>query len=471
VLKIFFFFSILMIIVISCSDSTDINKNTAVVQGTVYSIDENNQLIPLTNALISVQDYFAQTISNMMGDYELAIEFDHEGENISLTLVVSKAGYQSSSSEIMVRKGEIAIAPDITLWKLVTDSIPSDTASTSGNAAHIEIFGNHPQHLFVMGTGLTEAIKINFIVRDAQAIPVDESHRVKVFFTILEGANGGEYLEPDTMTTQNGLVYTILNSGIKAGPVKIQASTDINGTQIKTTPIRIAIYGGLPDAAHFSLASEIQNVAGLIYSGIIDRITAFVGDKYSNPVAPGTVVYFSSDFGITEGSAVTDEMGRATIQFMTADPRPPAPWDSSFAHITGWTFNDTQTRQAITSRTRVLLSGPTAPIQVSPTTFNYNNSNTPVSFDYEVSDIYGYPLVANSLIEVQATDGEVFGDTRVTMKDTQFSGPGLTQFRFTWAPGDSLEAPQVMINIKVNTPANGNGYQSTNILGTKTGAR
>ena len=85
-----------------------------------------------------------------------------------------------------------------------------------------------------------------------------------------------------------------------------------------------------------------------------------------------------------------------------------------------------------------------------------------------ISDIYGYPVVANSVIEVNATAGEVYGDTKITMGDTQVSGPGITLYNFTWAPGDSLEAPQVMINIKVTTPENGNGYQSRNILGSKT---
>ena len=47
------------------------------------------------------------------------------------------------------------------------------------------------------------------------------------------------------------------------------------------------------------------------------------------------------------------------------------------------------------------------------------------------------------------------------------SGPGTTRFSFTWTPGDSLEAPQVYITIKVETPDKGNGYRSVHVLGTK----
>jgi hypothetical protein len=121
----------------------------------------------------------------------------------------------------------------------------------------------------------------------------------------------------------------------------------------------------------------------------------------------------------------------------------------------------------ISSAARVLLTDNTAPIQVDPSTFTYNDTNTPVSFNYVVSDVWGRPLVGDSKIVVTATDGSVFGDADVTLQDTQASGPGFTNFSFTWAPGDSLQAPQVYVNIKVTTPSDGNGYKSVHVLGTK----
>ena len=68
---------------------------------------------------------------------------------------------------------------------------------------------------------------------------------------------------------------------------------------------------------------------------------------------------------------------------------------------------------------------------------------------------------------VEATAGEVFGDKNIKLLDTRYPGPGTTDFSFSWAPGDSLEAPQVYISIQVSTPEYGNGYQSRNIVGTK----
>ena len=113
------------------------------------------------------------------------------------------------------------------------------------------------------------------------------------------------------------------------------------------------------------------------------------------------------------------------------------------------------------------MSSVTDEIQVTPSSFDYNNSNTPELFSYNISDIYGNPLVASTVISVDATDGKILGDKSITLRDSRYPGPGSTDFSFSWSPGDSLQSPQVYISIKVTTPANGNGYQSRNIIGTK----
>lgn len=463
---------IILLLLLACSDSTKSNKDVAILKGAVYQIDAENNVLPLEGALVNVAEVFAQTTTGSDGSYTLNVTLGSDVESEQLTLEASKAGFEYAEVKVLAQKGETITVPDLTLSALggdttINDTTGTDTTQASGEAAHIEIYGNHSSHIYVLGSGLTESAQIRFVVRDAMGRPVDENHRVLVRFSILEGPNGGEYLHPDTMTTINGFVSTVLNSGTVAGPVKIEARAEVNGRIISTTPIRIAIYGGLPDAAHFSVAADVLNIAGLLYSGLIDRVTAFVGDKYSNPVAPGTVVYFSSDYGIVEGAAVTDEMGRASVDFMTAAPFPPNPADSSFVHVKAWTFNDVNSEETIEARARILLTDLTAPISVSPPTFEYTNANQPVSFSYSVSDIWGNPLVEDSRIEVSATDGSLYGDTDVLIPDTQYGGPGITQFGFTWTPGDSLESPQVFINIKVVTPTNGNGYRSVTIEGTK----
>ena len=77
-------------------------------------------------------------------------------------------------------------------------------------------------------------------------------------------------------------------------------------------------------------------------------------------------------------------------------------------------------------------------------------------------------MAGGTTIQVSASEGTLLGDVSMNLNDTQTVGQGTTDFSFSWAPGDSLEAPAVYIGITVNTPDEGNGYGSVGITGTKT---
>lgn len=465
-MKVLSFLIIFILIVnwLSCDTKSTEPESPTTLEGGVYFINNNNTLSPIEGALVNVSELSAAALTGSDGTYKMNIDFSEESRN--LTLNASKDGYLSSELSILAKKGEQNIVPDFSLVLNISDTtggiLPSD-----GSATHIVVSGSHPTHLYVSQSGLTETAIIYFDVLDSLGQLLTNDNRVIVSFSILNGPNGGEYLSPTSMTTQNGKVYTVLNTGTIAGPVQLEASFIKDGNVIKTTPIRIAIYGGFPDEDHFSLAIHRVNIAGRVHSGILDAVTAFVGDKYSNPVAPGTIVYFSTDYGIVEGAAVTDTLGRATVNFMSAAPLPPFPAISSTATITGWTYGDTVGFHSIYKTTSVLLTDITAPIWVDPTTFSYTHLNNPVHFDYKVNDIWGYPLVKDTEITVEASGGSLYGDIAVITNDTRISGPGTTDFQFTWAPGDSLEDPLVFISIKAVPPSNGNGYQSVSLSGNR----
>ena len=463
---IIFFLFALGINFTGCSNTTD-TSNLATVTGFVYYYDDANNLTPLAGALITSVDIYQQTVTASDGSYSFALDIQDDQE---INFQATKAGFYSIDFKAVAKKGQSFRAPDITMTPQNSDSGGTGNPNTgvpSGEAAHVTLSGTPLSHIYVYASGLQESVPINFLVTDANGLPVDENHKVKVHFKILNGPNGGEYLSPDTMTTVNGLVSTTLNSGIKAGAVQLEVYFSVNSQIIHSIPVKFSIYGGLPDDGHFSVTAEQINIAGQVHFGLIDNITAFVGDKYSNPVAPGTVVYFSSDRGIIDGSSVTDELGRATVRFMSAEPLPPDPANNSFAIITANTFGDTTNTQGLTTQVSVLLSAETAAIQVSPATFEYDSLNTPQAFSYRVTDIYGNPIVATSKIKVEATDGTLYGDTDVELLDASTPGNGTTDFSFSWAPGDSLAAPQVYISISVKTPVTGNGGRSIQILGTK----
>jgi len=456
-------------ICISCNKNTSSSEENLVrFKGAVYNIGENNLPSPLGNVLVTARGYYKQTLTNAQGEYELGVELPETEETASLRLEFTKIGYNLTENTVEGKKGQLTYVPDIMMTKVDDDSLePSPPGGESGNGAHIELYGSHASHVYVKGSGLKESAMIQFVVTDAEGRRVDEEHKVKVYFSIFNGPGGGEYLHPDTMTTRDGFSYTVLNSGIISGAVQIEAQFEVGGILYRSLPIPLSIFGGLPDDNHFSVALELVNIAGHVHFGIIDRVTAFVGDKYSNPVAPGTAVYFSTEYGIIDGSAITDDMGRASVRYMSAQPLPPQPQLNSFSEIKATTYGDIDQTEHLNTFSFLLLSGPTAPIIVSPTSFTYTDLNEPVSFDYSVSDIWGNPIVAGSQIDISATDGNVYGDVDIDLLDTQGRGRGYTQFQFAWAPGDSLEATQVYINIKVTTPENGNGYQSVGIFGTK----
>ena len=456
-----------LLVLIACT--TSIQDKVATLKGNVFYLDRNKIAHPLEGVLVVAKDFFVQAKSDAAGAYTLKLEPPAEEETFEVELQFSKVGFSMETFTVKAKIKQVLQVPDVTMQQIQADTLinPTDTLRSSGPAKHITVLNQSTDHIYIKGSGLVESAVLNFVVTDANGIKVDSDHRVRVKFYILNSPGGGEYIFPDTMTTRNGYVYTVLNSGTISGAVQIVAEAEAEGETIRSKPIRVAIHGGLPDQEHFSIVAGQANIAGRVHFGIVDQITAYIGDKYSNPVAPGTVVYFKSDYCIVEGSAVTNELGLATVRLISAAPIPPEPLINPFATITAYTYTDTLGSKTIESSTKVLLTDIVAPIEVEPTTFTYSDLNEPKQFDYKVHDIWGFPLVAGTTINVDATAGQLYGDVNIEMKDTQSSGPGTTEFSFTWAPGDSLKDPQVYINIVVDSPPEGNGYISTAVVGTK----
>src|SRR5690606_25392491 len=189
----------------------------------------------------------------------------------------------------------------------------------------------------VQSAGTDETATLTFVVLDAFGNPVDEEHAVEVHFEIVSGPGGGEFIAPTSKETNAaGRVQTTVSSGTRAGTVQILATaTNEEGQTISSFPVVITITGGLPDLAHFSVAPATRNFPGYDVFGLTNQITAFVGDRYGNPVQPGTAVYFTTNAGIIEGSGVTDDLGRTTVELVSALPlssgSPPAACPESIA--------------------------------------------------------------------------------------------------------------------------------------------
>jgi hypothetical protein len=361
-----------------------------------------------------------------------------------LQVITVKASYTADTTTVVATSGSVTNMPAIKLMPLV-DAIAGEPASIFIVSQTLDAIG-------VTESGSPETAKIVFEVQDSSGIPIDLEHAVTVNFRFGAAPGGGEILAPGTAKTDaSGQVMVNLTSGTVAGAVQIIAEIDFKGEKIVSKPVNIAIHGGLPDLTHFSIGTDLANypyyhkLAGKV------KVTALVGDKYTNPVKPKTVVYFYSDAAVIQGSALTTESGTADVTLLSGNPLPNDPTDGpGFFYIHARTINEKE--EIISAKTRVLFSGyPT--VSVSPNSFNIPNGGSQ-SFTYTVQDEFGHPLASGNSFSVSiSTAGEagVAGDIAITMPDVQ-SGNLTYNFVITDSnPNENNNAPATIL-INVNGP-------------------
>lgn len=336
----------------------------------------------------------------------------------------------------------------------------TSVAFVKGPPVSIVLVSVDPPAIGVRASGGNETAIVTFEVRDERGNTVADGLSVR-FRLDGEGVDGGEQVGPDSMSTVGGRVQAALSSGTRARTVRLIAEIALaTGEWIRSTPVPIAITGGLPDQDHFSLSSEPLNLAGRVLLGLEGNITAFVFDKYSNPVPAGTSVRFRTDGGGVQGAAQTNADGQATVTLFTAAPLPPGP--NFLATITGQTVDENG--GDVEASTLVLFSGHTAPIEILGEGADSvvagglsisEGSQQIVAF--RVSDDIGNPLMGGSTIRVTSDVARVSGDANVTIPDAL---SGNTDFFVVVADPAPFEDPPAPLQtgsvvIDVSSP-NGN---------------
>jgi hypothetical protein len=278
---------------------------------------------------------------------------------------------------------------------------------------------------------------------------------VNFAFTATPG--GGAYLSPISVTTDaTGLARTSLNAGTVAGVAEVRATVPGSSPLIASEVASVAIHGGPPDLAHFSLAAEQSNIAGRILFGIEDEMTAFVYDRYSNPVPQGTVVVFSTSRGGITGSGVTNAVGQATATLFSAAPVPSCA-DTGYAYVTARVIDENNA--TISTSARVLFSGFTNINVVSPPTNSFAvPDGGSVTIVFYVGDDCGNPLVENTFINFEYVGASSFiGPSSVQLPDTQsFGATFFAVTAYDDAAGDMSAPDNVFIRLTVTNSANGN---------------
>ena len=312
----------------------------------------------------------------------------------------------------------------------------------------------------VRGAGDNETAIVTFLVRDDRGNTVADGE--PVLFRLDAPGNGGERVGPEQTATVNGRVQAAVNSGTLARTVRLIAEVPLaSGDTIRSTPVPVAIHGGPPDQVHFGLSASPRNLAGRVRFGLQSMVTAYVFDKYSNPVPAGTSIQFQTNGGGIQGAAETNEDGQASVTLFTAEPIPPEA-DRYMATVVAQTVDETG--REIQASVLVLFSGATAPIRLMGAdvdTIEAGRLFIPEAGEqivaFRVSDIDDNPLMQGSTIQVTSDVANVAGDAFVILEDAI---SGYTDFAITVSDPRPYEDPSEpphrgSVLIKVESP-NGN---------------
>ncbi|WP_138429786.1 carboxypeptidase-like regulatory domain-containing protein [Fodinibius saliphilus] len=453
-------FVLLAFILQSCKSGSD----SSIIAGQV--IEEANGA-PIQDALVEItspENLAASAETDSSGSFSFDVNI---AETANITLEVSKPTYQTATTKFKIGAGKSV--DDLTIRLTSEDSGGDDgggddgVGGEAGGAHAIELTSLSRTSINIAETGGITNASFTFVVRDSAGRAINLDHSEEVAFSIIENPNGVDAsITPEVVTTNaDGKATSNISAGKIAGVVKIQAliqRSDIN-VAIRSKPVAIAIHGGFPYADRTSMSVEKSNFEGLNFDGVRDQITVIVGDKYSNPVKPGTAVYFETTAGIIQGSNTrhTDEDGFVTVDLISGGDRsllnnhPTLGY--GYAEITASTFNEAD--QKITKKETVLFSGgPTYnDIELTPAPFSIA-ANSSVNFSLTVTDENDNPLPAGTTVSIEVAEGLEITGGGIEIPNALLPGPGVTDFEFTVADVDDEKSNTqgTQITITVETP-------------------
>lgn len=383
---------------------------------------------PLSGAYVRLAQAERLFETDASGRYSATLRVDSA---TTMAVTATKDGFTTASQEVLAVGGKTVDVPTLTL------SPVGEGTRTSGRPSNLLLLSQTASTIGVKESGAEEVMGLTFQVADSVGRPVVLAQGTSVRFLIGSGPGGGEFISPsDARTDNNGRVTANLSSGTRAGVVQVVAEMTVDGRTVRSQPVAVAIHGGLPSQDHFTLGAQTANLPGLIRAGLPSPITVIVGDKYANPVRPGTAVYFTTTHGIIGGSAMTDASGAGSVTLVSGNPLPP----DGLVVVTGTTVDEM--RRPVTARVPMVFSGATN-LGVSPTSVALNQTYT-----VTLQDRNGNPLAAGTRLTIEAAGVNVRvlgGD--ITLGETVFvdggrdtNGDGLSD-----APsdGDVLDAADI----------------------------
>lgn len=429
--------TVLLFVTISCESVTPEEPLPAVLKGQV--VDKATST-PIQGALVQVLSPAPpqEVNTNAQGGWSIELDID---DITTVVLRVTMDGYRQENFELMAAPGREVNAPAMRIEAIPSTDPGEDPGTgqpgtTSGFPHTIKFEASTDTDLAVFNTGGIQQSTITFTVTDSIGRPVTSNRAAQVNFRLGGHPGGGEKLSPVVATTDaNGQVHTTLETGTKSGVVQVIADfVNREGRTITSTPVRLVIHSAPPHVDHFSIASESYNLPGRHIFGLTTRITAFIGDRYGNPVEPGTAVYFTTTGGLIQGSGFTgsgESAGITSVVLTTAAPYPVHPvFGPGFATVTARTIDENN--ENIEQELHVLFSGPPI-ITTDVTEINVANGGSQ-TVDFSVSDYWGNPLAmgAQISVKVEGKNVSIDGDVSVTLNYHYLTGGnGVTDFSVT----------------------------------------
>ncbi len=528
-----FFYSLLILLALGGIASCGSQDGTTITQtqdGTV--VDAVGYTVTLSsgvggNEMLAQRGSTSVTayVTNSLGEPAEGYEVTFLASAGTITETVSSVAGQATATyfagtaggRISIKAGTFAfIASDGTLNSSgAQDELIITVAS--GPAAAFEIVSIAPQRLGLKGSGSNEVATLTFRLTDSAGNPVADGQTID--FSLDAPTGGAEFLSSSSTPTIDGEAFVLLASGSVAGVATVTASTETTTGTI-ATEARVTMGYSKPDQKHIGIAAETLNVPGLVTFGLENKITAYIADRFSNPVPAGTPVYFASECGIMalediDGIAtnLTSNFGIASATSITAAPASDlcrmliwTEGEEAFTDSNGNGMYDTgephegigepyidandnsnfdseelyfdldgngQYTAANTTwdndtfvwtSQNVLWSGNTAAPVITPSSFELKEEES-VSFTYTVSDVNGNPLPGGTSISASSDCNAttLIGDTSVTLAEVITPGPGTTNFKLTLigpSPAGSFQLESCSLTVSVTSDSNGNAQKA-----------
>ena len=360
------------------------------------------------------------------GQFSKNIDVDEPTE---VTITVLEQGVEEERTQ--------EVSPDVGASDLsFTLEIGGEENREPGRPTDIVLQDQSASSIRVQESGGTSIARLTFQVVDSTGKAIEADQAVDVDFRFGQRPEGAS-LTPSTVETNGqGQATVNVSSGKEAGVVQVVAQTERpDGTAFQSKPVGLSVHGGLPNKCHFSLAPERFNFPGLVDLGVTTSIQVFVGDKYGNPVVPGTSVSFSANAGLIGGSLQTDDQGQGSVALTSARPLPDANGGVGTVRAATVGTDDVNTivdpdncpdpaetgnENTIVETIPVVFSG-RPEVKVDPMKIEPSPTDLPQTYELTVRDVQNEnPLAPGTSIQVAAegTNVKAVGSTAVTLGDT-----------------------------------------------------